>query len=413
MKGPPDVDDSSSKSASERGAAKSSPWESVEGPLKLLAVFAALITFLGTPAVVVQFVRFHIPLQFMTRDQALRAGIMPAICLIALGLSTYWAVSKPRKVLERLELFRFGGPLAEEAGMAGVGLTDASRWLTATTVIVLIILPIAAVWNYGLHHFFSYLPPSIEGMGRWLLLQKTVWVALVLASAAVFLAVFRRVAFKVRQGVSKIRIVKLAVNLVGSIIRYLHKLANRLGHPLLQGALFAVILSCLLSLYLLLQKLTYGGPQWLWPGLWGSLLEAFACGCLISFLAVLAGALTQLADAATENRGRVTAYGAIFIIYFPLVALYASQWYPYIPYALGGGQPAQVSVWLEKKSLPESFKKTFGCEDDGDLSRCHKAYLVDHDSDRTILVDSAYAHISSFSVVLSKDAVKAMVSERP
>jgi hypothetical protein len=349
----------------------------------------------------------------MTRDQALRAGIMPAICLIALALTTYWAVSNPRKVLEWLELFRYGGALAKEAGMAGVGLTDTSRWLTATTVIVLIILPIAAVWNYGLHHFFGYLPPTIQGMGRWLLLQKTVWVALVLASAAVFLVVFRRVAFKVRQGIAKVRIVELGVNLVREIIDYLNELAGRLGYPLLQGAVFAVILSCLLSLYLLLQKLTYGGPQWLWHGLWGSLLEAFACGCLISFLAVLAGALTQLADGATESRGRMTAYAAIFIIYFPLVALYASQWYPYIPYALGGGQPAQVRVWLEKKSLPESFKKTFECEEDGDLSRCHKAYLVDHDSDRTILVDSAYAYKDSFSVILPKEAVKAMISERP
>ncbi|HXY24232.1 MAG TPA: hypothetical protein VEI73_06245 [Candidatus Acidoferrum sp.] len=381
--------------------------------MKLLAVFAALITFLGTPAVVVQFVRFHIPLQFMTRDQALRAGIMPAICLIALGLGMYWAVSNPKKVLGWLEPFRYGGRVAKEAGMAGVALTDTSRWLTATTVIVLILLPFAAIWNYGLHHFFGYLPQSIQGMGRWLLLQKTVWVALVLASAAVFLVVFRRLAFKVREGVAKIRIVILGVNFVGLIIDHLNKLADRLGYPLLQGAVFAVILSGLLALYLLLQKFIYGGPLWLWPELWGTLLKAFACGCVISFLAVLAGALTQLADSRTKSQGQVTAYGAIFIIYFPLVALYASQWYPYIPYALGGGHPAQVTVWLEKKSVPESFKKTLGCKEDGDLSRCETAYLLDHDSDRTILVDSAFAHTDSFSVVFSKEAVKAINSERP
>lgn len=390
---------------------KSSLWESGEGLLKLLAVFAALITFLGTPAVVVQFVRFHVPLQFMTRDQALRAGIMPAMSLIALGLSMYWAVRNPTKVLERLELFRYVGPLAEEAGMAGVGLTDTGRWLTATTVIVLIILPIAAIWNWGLRHFSGYFPSAIGGVGRWLLLHKTVSVALILASAGVFLAVFRRVAFKVRQGVARIRIVRFAVNLVGSIISYLHSLAHGLGHPLLQGGVFALILSGALSLFLLLQEREYEGLQWIWgTGFWGRVLESFAYGCLISFLAVLAGALTQLSDAATEERGRVTAYGAIFLIYLPLVALYASRWYPYLPYALGGGKPVPVRVWLEKKSLPESFRGAFACKEDGELTRCEKTYLVDHDSDRTILIDGPAAHSYSLSVVLPKEAVKAISS---
>ena len=382
--------------------------QSVEGLLKLLAVFVALITFLGTPAVIVQLIRFQVPLQFMTRDQALRAGILPAISLIFLGLSMRWALSNPRRLLERFENLRYGGPLAARAGMEGVAVTNTSKWLTATTVMFLFLTPTAAGWNYSLHYLFPHLPGVIRGEGTWGSVQRTMWFVAVLFTAVMIFLIGRLIAPRLLRRAVKLWIVMVLATIVGEVISYLDKVANRVRNPLLQGAVFALILSGLFSAYLLLQKLVYGGQPWLRVGFWGVLLEGIAYGCLVTFVAVLAGALTQLAEPSTEREGRATAYGAILIIYFPLVALYASQWYPHIPYALGGGKPTQVSVWLESKSPPESIRQILGCVKDGELTMCEKTYLVHEDSERTILANSNDARTGQTSVVLSKDSVKAI-----
>lgn len=128
---------------------------------------------------------------------------------------------------------------------------------------------------------------------------------------------------------------------------------------------------------------------------------------------MLAQALDQLNEPSKIRQAKITAYGAALLVYFPLAAVYAAQYYPIIPYAFGGGKPGAITIWLIKRDLPVSFEGEFACSTDGeDLDRCDKAYLLHDYSDGTIIVDTDKAH-GGPAFVLPKHSVKGVQSRKP
>ncbi len=100
--------------------------ERFETLLKILGAAVALVLALGMPAVVFQYRGIGLPLQFVTREEVIRAGILPTIAIgVAVGLA-YLALggqTKQQKSVQR-------DPTAQASGLVyrGCGFQSAG-WL--------------------------------------------------------------------------------------------------------------------------------------------------------------------------------------------------------------------------------------------------------------------------------------------
>lgn len=246
--------------------------QTIEGLLKMAALFLAVITLLGTPAVAVQYGRLHIPFNFMTRDQALRAGALPTVLLTVLIFSLQWMLRNPSTVRGVLSKQQWGGPYAELLGVSGVALTDSTRWLTITTALFTASLPIAILGVYlttlipqnlaqahNISEPFRRLLPIVVGFPILLLLDRVLRRLVRAINERISLGTPPAEKIHVQAKIfSAIRTFQRFVR--ASITRFSNNV-NRMRHPLIVGAFFALIISGEFILYSIFLSLLPGLHQ--------------------------------------------------------------------------------------------------------------------------------------------------------
>ncbi len=360
----------------------------VESYLKLLAAGAGLITALGFPAVYIQFSRLNIPGQFVSYDQVIRAGVVPAMALALLGLYIYWGLSE----------FQRGKKAEDMYSLAPLGL-----------LIGLLFLSMFIVWFAGFISFFvlvfwglAWIISRVLGFGAGdrdlLYLAVALLFVFLLAEAFVLPRVFRRWGNDKPPADQK------------STFEDFNPKRFILLWTLLAAIVFPSVSMGLLYLCKIVLQL--------WdPKLSGLIANdnIVLFGVAVLFDISLFGALfliympMQSPTRSERTQGIVAFALTVLVIYLVLVGVYSYVFYPRIPASLGGGQLASIVYWIDKQEFPQTLVAKLAKAkfvEESNLIRCEGIYLVYANSDIVIVADQSEPPASSFLV--PRDKIKAI-----
>ncbi|HEY6352430.1 MAG TPA: hypothetical protein VI636_23785 [Candidatus Angelobacter sp.] len=351
---------------------------------KLVALAAAIVgvvTALGLPAVEFQYYRLQIPMQFITQQQLLRAGILPGLIFFAVLILIIELVRHPERLPWRSKIAQF-----REERKYGVDqvLLIVLRW------VALVQLTTAGA--------------------RFLAGRSLQWIGSRLDQDDL-----RSNALDAGTLIAGFIIILVVVVLWGG------RLSDWFSRGLAKApwSTFEVLVEQS-GLVLLL--------QWESERFWrhssdvnqtsiilGSVLYAVAVGLIFGALVLLPEALRRLdlPGQPGEREGGwfrkwILMALAGFLLLLSAVTAYTNNLYPAIPYAFGGGKPSAVALWIDKKDyVSSSFAamRNAKCADDGGQMKCTNLYLIYVDADTLVLCDGQRAF--STAVVLPRLSVKA------
>ena len=331
----------------------------IENLLRFGGLFIVAITVLGLPAVLLQFYRLNVPINFLSRTEALRAGVLPAIFLSVILLYLYWCAEQISK-----------------AGASPVGVVFALLPFFALMVLVLVgylSFVVAIVWFMFSHERdiagrqrFDW-PILIAGGLAWLLLSlfRSKWAIERFAVVRQLASLPTRVKEVLENWFAKERVLGRSNVLLAAVM-----LAFIGGFVVVYGG-FAGLTFAIHSHNTVLQ-----GPVIFYA--------ALVSGCLAAFLLLIAifiGQLESSEDQRLHLRSAVTLTFGVLFFYVPSAVLYATVLYPRIPYGLGGGKPARATIWLEEAHFPDGWNPVSV----GRLSKLSDVYLLQYDAERYII----------------------------
>jgi hypothetical protein len=384
------------ENAARPGPATRSAFASGETLLKWLAIAAALVTALGYPAVIVQFVWHGIPAAFIDKELAIRAGTLPAVILILISWALLYSVRTLSMDEEMRDWMRRGHVAKVYAGII-VGFC-VLRLMAAATKSAL-----ALIGNL-------HMPRNISGLTFDAMLLVTVaLIVLVILLALTPLSALIR--YWRMRNIARIERGVLAMYRVPW--QSLHRMKPL---SLVIVSWVAVGAISLLSGW---WQLSISGPV---PAAWLAGESAFEWINIVAvfstfpflFAVTAQAALPEELPADIRRRLQMELRAAsVALAYIPLVIVYSLEWYPALPSFLGGGKPPSATLWVEAKSLPKfapSKLTRLKVVTEGDTLRFEKCFLIHANSDIVILSDSDDPYAST--LVLPRDAVRAFASPR-
>jgi hypothetical protein len=325
----------------------------------VFGAIAILVIALGTPAVFFQYHNIGLPLPFITREEIIRAGILPSLAIVGIvvGLA-YLVIGNPNKQQLVDQSDRQSAALGAAMGALLSPLLLASSLVAAYVMRKFHVeypITLAASWHPGwkvrLISFVSVIPFTLTGVLCWRTLRK----------------VLERV-----ETASKYRWLNLGVAAVSAVLFFLFWYARRFvipataSEPAVDGAALALFLG------------------------------------LFFILSHLVADLRSMSDGADRMTVIRQLVFVIILAYLSAVSFYSVRWYPLIPHYWGGGKPVPVVVWVAKAALADPL--LLGCHaPNPDFARCDHLYLVSLDADYYIFaLDSTP---TSRGVILPRQAV--------
>lgn len=347
-----------------------------ESLLKLAGSSLLVAALFGFPAVYLHFLRFNILKNFMSYSQVRRAGALPTICFVLAWVCIYW-VKKKFPLWESIEdLFLKPQPIALLVLLFAIPIVFAgvvstmilSVWLLVNRDIIVPIISLV----------FAYSKSSIVP-------------ALVCFICSVMVGLFYIIPRerRIRRDPSKpdkwfmmwLYLSELGFVIVWSL--YAIRGALYLEYPQLASILSNSIIILITTATVLIVT--------------GAVMQDL-------FLEWIKGAISS-----REKRSVIVVVLIVMVPYAIFVSVYSYIVYPELPHGIGGGKPALVSLWVEKKVMPASLQRKLNravFSADGDMLKCEGLYLFDNDADRYILIDSISPPVSA--IVVSKDQIKAI-----
>ncbi len=374
--------------------------EALTSLLGLAATVVGSIAALGLPAVAVQYHRLSIPLQLITKEQALRAGILPLIALAALVFSGYATL----KLIETVRSETPKLPPNEKINAVGV-LKFASSSLTKVGLTAEGAFFLSKKYVLGaVSYMFERYPGITPDVGG----------GMVILGAFVFVVVLVKILPKKLQRWLDSRYFPIPSNKAPSTNAW--ELASVTAGVFIRFCLLGGILVWEYNWFFLHFK--QWRPQFQ-ATYFDILLSAIVIGLGAASFVLLAEGSDRLlqatpessADSSNRKRGLVAGSLGLLLLYGSFVTLYASDIYQAIPYAIGGGKPTPVTLWIDKKEVPEKIQgiiSTLKSEADGDLIRYENIYLVHVDTEMVII--SASNLYDSSSLVLPRHSIKALTT---
>ena len=313
----------------------SSNLERLETLLKELGAVATLVLALGTPAVIAQYWSIGLPLQFVTHEEVIRAGILPSLTVLAIGWLTYLIVTRRVQQLpsvqrdHQAELRR----LAEWA--VGCGL--------------LVVFSYASLYVLRLVH--TEYEPTL------------------------------RASFHIGW---RVRLIMLAISIpfvfIGwYAIKGVRRLVRRVSSPNAYRwantgiALFFAVL--VLVAWVTKRALRIGELE--------HLPDVLAVALFIALFIILSTLISDLRSRESDKDRKKYVRQVVFVIaliYCSAVLFYSFSWYSVLPHYLGGGKPVAVNVWLAKGAIAD--RSVLNCADPNpDFALCEHLYMISLDTD--------------------------------
>lgn len=332
--------------------------ERLEALLKVLGAAVALVVALGTPAVVFQFKGIGLPLQFMTREEIIRAGILPSIAIgVVVGLA-YLGLGRQNKP------------------QTAVPSDQQARLLTSATVAVVFNLLIA----WSLFSFYVLRKLHLEYQPTFRASLHVGWrVRFVLVITFAAFAFFGR-----------------------PIVKFVRRLARLVETPNeYRWARLGIALSLAASLFLewLAKRVLLPGPA---VESFLNVLEITLFLGLYLILITLAVDLRSRSSDDDRKKGVKQLVLVIVFLYCSAVSFYSLSWYRLLPHYLGGGKPVPVTIWVAKAAVADPLLLRCATAN-ADFVRCEHLYLISVDADYYILALDATP--TSRGLVLPRPAV--------
>jgi hypothetical protein len=328
---------------SQSKAPNSTLWSTLqrlEPLVKVLGAAATLVLALGIPAVAFQYNSIGLPLQFMTHEQIIRAGLLPTVAIgAALGLSFIIVYSHnyqhtKHKLGKQDRLVRLG--------MIAIGCNLVAGWGLATLYLLHKLhleyqLTLSASWHVG---------------WKVRLITSITWIIFTL----------------------------LAIPAIKATRRLFRKVYNPNRYHWVS---FGIALSLGLTLMLF-----WAGKRAIpYPSL---VIEPFVKALAVSLFFTLFVTIANLyfdLRSSTEDE-RIVIIKQLFImvalIYVSAALFYSVSWYRDIPHYLGGGKPVPVIIWMTKTALADP--SVMNCDPAShDSVRCEHLSLISVDSEYYIL----------------------------
>jgi hypothetical protein len=357
----------------------------------LLGVVAAL----GLPAVAVQYHRLNVPLQLITKEQALRAGILPTLALLVVVLVAYLS-------WQHLDWVRrkFAAGTTEQNVRASVEQILIPLRMLLTSGVLLLATGRFAVraGNYVVARYHRR--PQIG----FIIVEGTAVIAFI-----AFLHLFRKLKVFApnveRKTPSNNTLFDLATSVLGvseyfaittaTFLLWTKWFARKWFVPqdasvnAMLSSYFDVIMTCAtVALFGASLVLLAEGADCL-------LVEQPTVGSTIDF----------------KKRGQISTAAGLLFFYLAFITFYSSQMYQNIDYATGGGRPTRATLWVDKKQLPTTAALILNqsrIQEDGELMRWENVYIVYVDPE--VVVVTATDWYFSSSLVLRRESVKAVTT---
>lgn len=408
--------------------------------LKGLALFALLVTGLGYPAVIMQFTRRGIPIAFIDKELAIRAGLMPTLFLVVILLLLFFC--------SRL--------IRAHSKMQAWMRTYFAKVCAGIMIFAYAVTLLDAATRYDLAHAREIREPAISvhftGIVLLVFLLTILILGLIAAPGIAFVAWTESLGSpeSTHHGGDPSRddqershaekagaIARLTWSIYSTPWQWLQRmqpLRLTITSWLLLAA--ACTLSAWLQFYikgpLPLARLVQDQPHYY--------LYFLAVASLVpSVFAVYAQADIQVGLAGSDARHRrwqlLTA--SVCCAYIPLVVIHSAVLWPRMPAWFGGGKTSAITLWVKADDLPDSVASNLrmlriATEDKNitksessiakrELSgsvitagsesvRLDNCFLIDANSDVVIVSDSDDPYAAT--LVLPRDAVRAFGSRR-
>lgn len=332
----------------------------LETLVKLGALALAVLTFLGFPAVFVQFRQLSIPLEFLPKDLALRAGILPSLVLLLLAVFGYLS-SRPVPA---------HGP-------------KSNHYVLGIALFVVIAMALAVLLQAVLPSgWLKAFPFGGDKLPFW---EKKAF--------ALVLAVF------LKKQIEKSRLVARAIDWVGS---------RRLGENWIAVPVIFTV-AVFITVVLAPLFLTVGSSKeidYMGRARAGAYV-AIAMGLIMFMLSWREWMLSKDADVKVK-KGKILFFVTMAILYLYVVILYSSRIYQRSPYAIGGGEPSRVKLLIDAKAFTSGMMN--GLHNAGQ-SRDEKAYMFDAYliyADSTEVIVTSAEDKQAGGIVLSRSSVLAI-----
>jgi len=312
----------------------------LEQALKLVAGGAVVVAAMGFPAVYIHFLRFNIPTSFISYDLVLRAGAVPVLLLLPIGVYGYWVAKlyvNPSKEENTSPIV-----LPESAS---TNLNEESSWSFPGRFVSISIRVI------GLSG-----PPripipilSIDVPAKYIALNIPAKYIFILPVVVYWVAVTRILP---------------------------QDPLSELGYDPPSGFLGIFVEALPTSIMIIIFYLFVSGAETAYR--W----------------------ITQI-NTRIRRQGFVLLITLLILAYLFLVSAYSYTVYPNVPRGLGGGKLEEVTVWLSTDNFPEDAIKgsAYKCVTVGEkFVRCDHLYLLGLNDKQLILLEQMVGPTSGWLV---------------
>lgn len=381
----------------------------LEDFLKVSAAGLGMVAAMGIPAVYVNFTRYGLPTHFMSNEQFLRAGILPTVFLVVVGIYVYYVL---REYKSNKGTFRSVAMLIF-LSVPFVIIPLITLLIGALSLILLYIW--AILWTFGA--LFSVLFNITVASRTLLYISPFVLLTFVIIY---LLLQFTYMKWKDKKGI------------FWNVLRMSYKYINRTKNITTNdkegketnGAknittnvekgeerktpgknkdewskiliwLPPTILALLILVLYAFKAVIYIWDPKLSPMVSHKFIFLFGVGNSIIYFAFILLIASLECLGSTERRIRSK---GIFIIvsivtftYITSVAFYSYFFYPRMSYGLGGGKPTPINIWIDENDFPiDMQKKLFNAKfrQDSNVIRGTNIYLFQVDVNHIVILDS-------------------------
>jgi hypothetical protein len=400
----------------------------IEGVLKLVAGGSVLIAAMGLPSVFCQYARFNIPTQFISYEEIIRAGVLPAILLALMAWYFYW-VSKNIKKNTPKNMFNFGPSVLllpffiAEIFLYVVGALSlfvlyiwGLLWLIKgffslfididVSNKILLFIAIGIVGFYILAYIITVIPKRKEK--RLVDILKDAWEFNIrpgekaLASGKQAMAKLESKNQRISGWVDLMRRKGPFWDLLGPVIKQIRNL--NLGY------LIGIPVCYIVALYAVKGVLQTYDPEISKLVTHLSIIIVWGiCWVIWILFFALVKCVDWMKKARTRRRAWFVTVTIALAIYFTAVGMYSYAIYPRIDYAFGGGKPKEVVIWFNRDEMTEDIQNALGAavfKDDGQTVKGENLYLLYAKTEKIIIADKNVPPASG--ILISKDSVKAI-----
>ena len=299
---------SSDNSPDSYGTGTSRAVQRLETIVKVLGALLAVDVALGLPATIFQFTKAGLPMQFITREQAIRAGLLPSATMAAMAGLAYLIA---------------GRRIGHQDGSRG------NRQLTAA-------------------HFASWAAVWYIAM-LWVLASAYLLHKMHLNYVTTFQAALHP-GWKVRLLLSFTALTFGAVGVpfVRAVWRHFEKISTPAGQRIAKLSI-AMCSAAVLMLFWAAKKVVI--PEAAEEPFVDALAAAIFFGLYVVLFILALDFRSITPDA--EKIGRRQLLAVILLTYLSALVFYSLFWYARLPEYFGGGKPVAITLWPAKTALTE------------------------------------------------------------